>query len=140
MSGKQGALSVKAVEIPNCYEENFMMEMDGRTAVARELRDRLHALSADLGGWSSLSYQERSLCRRLIHLERLVEQKELKLAQGGRLDENLYFNAINSLSGLLSKIGLKRRVKILALGDYLAEKAKATPIKPPVHVIEESKL
>ena len=104
-----------------------MAEMDGRTLVARELRDRLHALSADLGGWNSLSYQERSLCRRVIHLERLTEQKELKLAQGGRLDENLYFNCINSLSGLWSKIGLKRRVKILALTDYLA--AKAIPTK-----------
>ncbi len=125
MSGKQGQRSVKAIEITQSYDENFMASMDGRTLVARELRDRLHALSADLGGWSSLSYQERSLCRRLIHLERLVEQKELRLATGGRfrpMDENVYFNSINALSGLLSKIGLKRRVKILALGDYLQSK------------------
>jgi hypothetical protein len=138
MSGKVGQRSVKAIEITQLYDENFMASMDGRTLVARELRDRLHALAADLGGWMSLSYQERSLCRRLIHLERLVEQKELKLATGGRfrpMDENVYFNSINSLSGLLSKIGLKRRVKILALGDYLAEKAKAS--KPcPVKVKE----
>ncbi|TKB74288.1 MAG: hypothetical protein E8D46_10155 [Nitrospira sp.] len=101
--------------------------------MARELRDRLHALTADLGGWSSLSYQEQSLCKRLVHLERLVELKELKLAQGGRLDENLYFNAINSLSGLLTKIGLKRRVKVVSLTDYLnnkpANEPKATPTK-----------
>jgi hypothetical protein len=134
MSGKKGALSVKPTEAPQCYEENFMQEMDGRTLVARELRDRLHALSADLGGWSSLSYQERSLCRRLIHLERLVEQKELKLAQGIRVNENLHYCGINALSGLLSKIGLKRRVKVLSLQDYLKEKPtaverSATPTK-----------
>jgi len=140
MSGKQGALSVKGVEVPYSYEENFMQEMDGRTLVARELRDRLHALAADLGGWSSLSYQERSLCRRLIHLERLVEQKELKLATGGRfrpMDENVYFNAINSLSGLLSKIGLKRRVQVVSLKDYLEKSTPTTPTKAcPVKVVK----
>jgi hypothetical protein len=123
VAGKKGAKSVKATEIQPRYEETFMSCLDGRSLVARELRDRLHALTADLGGWSTLSYQERSLCRRVIHLERLTEMKELKLAQGGRLDENLYFNCINSLSGLWSKIGLKRRVKVLALGDYLAAKS-----------------
>lgn len=104
-----------------------MESMDGRVRVARELRDRLHALASDLGGLASLSYQEQSLCKRLVHLERLVELKELKLAQGGRLDENLYFNAINSLSGLLTKIGLKRRVKVLSLADYLNGKPANEP-------------
>jgi hypothetical protein len=96
--------------------------MDGRSEVARTLRDRLQALSADLGGWSSLSYQEQSLCKRLIHLERNVELKELRLAQGNRVDENLYYCGLNALSGLWSKLGLKRRVKILALKDYLEAK------------------
>lgn len=127
MSGKAGQLGSKPTEVPLRFGERFLADMDGRSEVARTLRDRLQALVSDLGGLSSLSYQEVSLCRRLIHLERLVEQKELRLAQGGKLDENLYFNSINSLSGLLSKIGLKRRVKILALKDYL--EAKATPAK-----------
>jgi hypothetical protein len=128
MSGKPGQQGNKAVDVPQRYEEHFMADLDGRTLVARELRDRLHALCADLGGVSSLSYQEVSLCRRLIHLERLVEQKEMRLAQGHRVDENLYFCGINALSGLLSKIGLKRRMKVLSLGDYL--EAKATPKEP----------
>jgi hypothetical protein len=131
--------SVKTTDVTARFDERFIQDLDGRSEVARTLRDRLHALCADLGGLSSLSYQELSLCRRLIHLERLVEQKELKLAQGGRLDENLYFNAINSLSGLLSKIGLKRRVKVLALNDYLAEKEKSLPATPacPVKIVED---
>jgi hypothetical protein len=137
MAGKQGQLSTKATEVETRFDDRFMQELDGRCEVARDLRDRFRALVSDLGGLSTLSYQEQSLCRRLIHLERLVELKELKLAQGGRLDENLYFCGINALSGLLSKIGLKRRVKVLALADYLKHKETASEPTPTTATPQE---
>lgn len=138
MSGHPGQMGTKGMEVTPRYEERFMEELDGRSLVARELRDRLRALTADLGGLTSLSYQEQSLAKRAVHLERLIETKELTLAQGRRVDENKYVNCICAFSGLLSKLGLKRRVKVLALGDYLA--AKSTPAIPkvrPVKVVKE---
>ena len=122
MAGKQGAKSVKAVEVPSRFGERFMHEMDGRSVVARELRDRLRFLTADLGGLNTLSYQEQSLCKRAVHLERLIEQKEMALASGRKVDPNVYFSAITTLSSLFSKLGLKRRVKVLSLTDYLQTK------------------
>jgi hypothetical protein len=85
--------------------------MDGRGRTVRTLRQRLGSLISDLGGAPQLSYQEKSLCKRLIHLERLIERKESTLAHGGNIVESDYLNAINTLSGLCSKIGMKRRAK-----------------------------
>ena len=78
-----------------------------------------------------LSYQERSLCKRAIHLERLIEKRELTLALNGAVDEPGYFNAINALSGLYTKLGLKRRVKQLSLKDYL-NSSKTEPPSAPI--------
>jgi hypothetical protein len=121
MGGKQGAKSDKATEIAERYHEDFMSQLDGRVRVARTLRDRLRALTNDLGGVGGLSYQELSLCKRAVYLERLIEKKELSLAHNGTIDQNLYFSAINSLSALFNRLGLKRRPKLLNGVNTLAE-------------------
>lgn len=113
MAGKQGQQSGKATEVGTPYRATFLEELDGRARVARTLRDRLRALTGDLGGLNSLSYQEQSLCKRAVHLERLIEKKEATLAHGGTLDESGYFAAVTTLSSLFSKVGLKRRAKII---------------------------
>ena len=119
MSGKAGQKSAKATEVAERYTGGFMDELDGRVRLARTLHQRLRELTNDLGGMTNLSYQEQSLCKRLVHLERLIERKESTLAHGGTLDENYYYAALNALSGLFSKVGLKRRPKVLSLTDYL---------------------
>lgn len=129
MSGKRGQQSLKATDIETRYDAKFMEDLDGRSLVARALRQRLGELTADLGGWDALSYPERSLCQRMVHLERLIESKELTLAQGRRVDENKYVNAVCCLSGLFSKIGLKARRKVVTLNEYIEAK-KATPATP----------
>lgn len=114
MGGKLGQKSEKPTEIANRYTTGFMEELDGRVRAARTLRERLRGLVTDLGGWGSLSYQERSLAKRILHLERLIEKKESTLAHGGNVDESTYLAALNTFSGLLSKVGLKRRAKLIS--------------------------
>ena len=127
MAGKRGQKGRKATEIAERYQEDFLEAMDGRGRIVKTLRQRLGALVADLGGLAELSYQERSLCRRVIHLERHIERKELSLAHGGTVEETDYLSAINCLSGLFSKIGIKRRSKpVMSLQDYLSGKAAAS--------------
>ena len=122
MSGIKGAKSDKAADVPDYFQENFLNGMDGRLVVARTLRDRLKELTNDLGGLSQLSYQERSLAKRCVHLERVVERFEATLARGGTVEYGHYFGLINALSGLLSKLGLKRRPKqIQSLQEYVKE-------------------
>jgi hypothetical protein len=87
-------------------------ELDHRYRAARTLKQRLRALSNDLGG-NDLSYQQRSLVLRCIHLERLLEKKESALAHGGMVDEQSYFSGVTVLSSLFSKLGLKRQAKVV---------------------------
>ena len=122
MAGKQGMKSEKETDVSAKHTPGFLEDMDGRTEVSRTLRQRLGALVSDLGGLDALSYQERSLCKRVIHLERLIEKRELSLAHNGIIDESGYFVAINVLNGLFTKLGLKRRAKTLSLKDYLNAK------------------
>ncbi len=121
MAGKEGQKSVKATEVPERYDGDFLESMDGRIRTARTLRDRLRGLTNDLGGLANLSYQEQSLCKRAVHLERLIERKESTLAHNGTLDENAYLSAITTLSALFTKIGLKRRAKLIGTNGTLAE-------------------
>jgi hypothetical protein len=126
MSGKPGQQSEKATDLSGRYDPN--LELDGRSFVARTLRDRLRALTNDQGGAKNLSYQRLSLNKRAIHVERLIEKTfEVPLANGQPVDVNAYLAAINSLSNLYSKIGLERKSKLLSLGDYLTGKQNLEP-------------
>src|SRR5262245_37918708 len=113
MSGKPGQKSEKATEIAEHYDVDFLESMDGRVRTVRTLRQRLGQLTADLAGFDSLSYMERSLCRRIIHLERLLERREMTLSHGGSIDDQAYFSGITTLSSLYTKLGLKRRAKVI---------------------------
>ena len=118
MSGKKGMKSNKATEVSHRYDPN--LELDGRSFVARTLRDRLRALTNDQGGAKTLSYQRLSLNKRAIHIERLIEKTfEIPLANGQPVDVNAYLAAINCLSSLFSRLGLERKSKVISLGDYL---------------------
>lgn len=118
-------------DIPARYDEAFLEEMDARSEVYKMMSQRLLALVSSLGGASELSYQERSLCKRAIHLERLIEKRELTLALDGAVDEASYFNAVNVLSGLYSKLGMKRRSKQISLRDYLTAKPEPPAAPSP---------
>lgn len=140
MSGRPGQLGSKPTTTVPRFTETFLDEMDGRDSTVRALRARLRVLTGDLGGQASLSYMELSLSKRAVHMESEIEKMEKILMFGRRVDINQYTNLVATFSGLLSKIqpGLKRRVKVLTLQNYLAEKSsETTPITPcPVKVVK----
>ena len=104
---------------PERYAKDFIHEMDGRVRVVKTIREDLDTLYAALGGKENVSYMEQTLCHKVIYLKWLTGKKEATMIHGGSIDEASYLNAVNCLSGLLSKIGLKRRAKTLSLKDYL---------------------
>ena len=133
-SGRKRGTVVKPTDaqaVQKRYEAGFLDSMDGRAEVTRTLRQRLGQLVADLGGVSNLSYMEQSICKRVVHLERLIEKRELTAAHGGAVDETLQLATINCLSGLFGKLGLKRRAKQISLKDYLTSKPEPPPAPPP---------
>ena len=80
MSGKQGMSSAKATEVSGRFEPGFLSALDGRSVVARGLKSNLDALINDLGG--ALSYQQHSLCERVIHLEALIRGMDDPVGSG----------------------------------------------------------
>ncbi|MBI5315847.1 MAG: hypothetical protein HZB34_07740 [Nitrospirae bacterium] len=141
MSAKVGQRSLKPTEMSRRYTAQFLEDMDGRSLIARALRGQLRELTNDLGGIAQLSYQERSLAKRVVHLQRLIEQKERALMQGDPVDQTSYFSAVTLLSSLLSKLGLKRRAKQLpSLTEYLNGKASSPHAEPTPTIIDNHSL
>ena len=104
------------------YSTDWMQTLDGRTAIAQELRQRHTALCSDLGGYDVLSYQERAMIDRAIFLEYHLQQEEMKLAQGQEFDSGKWVQSCNALSGLFAKLGLNKRVKeVTTLTQYVKQ-------------------
>ncbi|PKL95570.1 MAG: hypothetical protein CVV18_05000 [Gammaproteobacteria bacterium HGW-Gammaproteobacteria-8] len=111
MSTENGTDTGKSRDIPPRYSETWIERMDGRTQVARAIRDRLEALQSDLGGPDSMSYQQRSLSKRAIWMEAVIEQQEIALSKGEEIDQGKLTQAVNTLIGLLKTLGLERKAR-----------------------------
>jgi len=116
----------RRLEVPSRFAHGFLAELDQRTALYQELRGRLDALMADLGGADQLSYAQQALCQRAVWLEFWLQREEGKLAQGNEFDVGRWTQACNALAGILGKLGLERRAKpVPHLHDYLQQQAEA---------------
>lgn len=103
--------------LPARFEPRFMEQADGRQVAVREIRKRLNQLMEDTG---ADSYQKQLLVRRAVFISVQLETMEVNAAEGGMLDMGCYTQAVNSLVGLLTKLGLQRHVKdSLDLQDYI---------------------
>jgi hypothetical protein len=108
---------------PDRYSQDWVSKLDNRTRLASVVNERLQALSADLGDWESLSYQRRSLIKRVVWLEIVIEQQEAALSRNEETDQGKLTQAVNSLIGLLKTLGLDRVSRDVAdLSQYLAGK------------------
>ena len=109
---------------PKNFNTGWLSELDGRTAIAQELRARYAAFTNDLGGVERLSYAQRSLVSRALHLEYWLAQQEKALIEGADFDVGKWVQAANALQGILSKLGLERQAKDAPnLSTFLHERA-----------------
>lgn len=113
MSGVAGQQTTKATDLPSRYDERFTEQLDGRFRIAREVRGRLAAVHADLGGEESLSYLQRSLAKRYVWLELHHEADEALIARGQTVDIGKHTQRLNSLIGLARTLGIERRPKVI---------------------------
>lgn len=119
--------STLPTDLPERYAKDFLNAMDKRVRVAKVLGGILNAIYADLGGKENVSVMQQMLCEKIAYLKLMTAKTELTMARGGRIDEASYLNAINCLSGLLSKVGLKRKPRILSLRDVLNQQPQPQP-------------
>ena len=109
---------------PKNFNTGWLSELDGRTAIAQEMRERFRAFTDDLGGADTLSYAKRSLVERALWLEYWLAEQKQALAKGQGFDVARWTQAANTLQEILSKLGLDRQAKDLpSLNEYLAHKA-----------------
>lgn len=111
----------KVQTIPDKYSTGFLDELDSRTAIAKEMRERYQALTNDLGGLAALSYQQRSLIERSLWLEYWLASQERTLADGGEFDVGKWVQAANSLQGLFAKLGLSRITREVSLSSIIED-------------------
>jgi hypothetical protein len=91
------------------------------------------AIETDMGGREALSHARRSLVRRVVWLEAIIEHSEQKLAAGEGIDLGGHTQAINSLLGLYRLLGLERRARpVERLRDVMRASEPETPPEPPV--------
>jgi hypothetical protein len=97
--------------IPDKYEPGFVERLDRRTNIAKAILGRIEGIESDLGGANDLSHARRSLVRRVVWLEAIIEHSEQRLAAGVGIDLGGHTQAINSLLGLYRLLGLDRRAR-----------------------------
>ncbi|WP_111748616.1 hypothetical protein [Salinisphaera orenii] len=114
----------RRADIPTQFERGFLDQMDSRSNLAKNLRNRYDQICADLGGQSELSYMQCSLIERALWLETWLGRQEAELANGGDFDVSRWIQAANSLQGIFSRLGLERRARQTPdLQTYLQGKA-----------------
>lgn len=123
----------KPADVPQRYEPGFLSKLDGRTEIARQLREHYNAIVDDLGGPSELSHVKHALVERFTFLEAVLGGIESQIAQAQtsgvdpvearRIVAELtgrWVQAVNSLQGLARALGMERRPRTVDLKTYIA--------------------
>jgi len=103
----------KSDRVPATFEPGFLANLDQRTGIAQMMGDRYRELTDDLGGADQLSYSQKLLAEKVLWIQHYMAIQETMLATGyvADFDAGKYSVMVNSLQGLLAKLGLKRIAK-----------------------------
>lgn len=115
--------SIKPDKMPRKFREGYLRDLDQRKPIAKAMRARYELFTNDLGGDHRLSYAQKSLVERSLFLEHHLSTLEKTLITGGLLDIGQYVQTVNSLQGIYSKLGLKKKMVDVDLGDYMEAKS-----------------
>jgi hypothetical protein len=109
-------------QLPARYRPNFMDRLDRRTVIGRAVMQRYEEITTDLGGEESLSAIKRSVVRRFIWKEVMLEAIECEVADGKPVDTGSWTQLSNSWLGDARLLGLERKPKrAMQLHEYLAK-------------------
>jgi hypothetical protein len=105
------------------FAPKLFQNADGRYSVVKELRRRLEELQEDCG---ADSMQKRLLCENAIFIGAQLETMRVQASKGKEINLGSYTMMANSLQGLLSKLGLDKKLKpeLNDLNGYLHSKKK----------------
>ena len=119
MSGKKGMRSSLKSVLPVKFGTDFAETVDGRSLLGRAVRDRIERLHQDLGGAAHLSFQQLSLCQRVVWLDLLLSNEEARIARGEGVDIPAHTQLVSSLLSVFKTLGIRRVARQAKLADYL---------------------
>jgi hypothetical protein len=100
-----------------------LAQLDGRTVAARQARDMMADIEADLGGRDQLSTGELQLIQRAAIIGAILEDMEALWVAGGQIDAPTYVALGNAQRRYFQTVGLKRAPRdITTLGEILKGK------------------
>ena len=112
----------KTSTLPDRFVPKFLDEADGRQASIRLIRQKLNQLMGDV---DADSVQKEMLCEQAVFLYVKLQTMQVEALETGELDFGSYTQAVNALSGLLTKLGLEKKAKqTLDLKGYVKERKK----------------
>jgi hypothetical protein len=104
--------------------KEYLPGIDGRTLVARRMRDIAGLIAFDLGGADRMSEIKAQLVRRFAGASALAEQLEARIARGETVDIAEHAALTSSLVRIANKVGITRAMKkVPTLDEYLAGKS-----------------
>src|SRR3974390_2314731 len=102
----------------------LLPDVDGRSAIARRLKDITSAIVGDQGGADRCSESRLQLIRRFAAAAVLAEQMEARLANGETINITEHALLTSSMVRVAPRIGINRRLKevVPTLSQYLQSK------------------
>jgi hypothetical protein len=111
-----------STRVPSDFQPRFVEWLDQRSRVARELRQREQAITADLGGPDALTYAKRSLIRHALWIELILEERQAAWTEGAKVELGSLLQATNTLQGVWKTLGIERKARPVGdLKDYIRE-------------------
>lgn len=99
-----------------------MDSVDGRTKMARDVRDATAALVSDSGG-SHTTAAQREIAHRAAIIGALCEGLEANYMANGQMDMGEYLPLCNAQRRLLATLGIRRHTATVPLASYIADKS-----------------
>jgi hypothetical protein len=107
-----------------------LAELDGRTLAARNVREVISSIEADLGGPDNISTARRAIIENAAVLGAVVQDMGAKWISGEQVDLNLYSTLSNTRRRLLESVGLDfRAMDITPSIDQIAEEIERGKFK-----------
>src|SRR4051812_18598348 len=112
MSTRTRARKRKATTLPDQFQAGFLATLDGRSELARILRDNYKAIVNDIGSPDDIGHVKSALIERFVWLEAIIQTVEQEMATGvvGKSDAlGRCIQGVNALSGLAKVLGIERK-------------------------------
>lgn len=131
--------------LPAKYEPGWLAKLDGRTELAKQLRQSYVAVVDDLGGASEIGHIRHSLIERFVFMEAVLLGIEGQLAQvrtatdereARKTEAELigrWISAVNSMQGLAKVLGIERKNTAQPWLAVTTEPASDEPAAPAQH-------